>query len=30
MIYDHLNELENDEKNLAVTPLAYVVLDCGR
>ena len=31
-IYENLNEFEENEKNneLAVSPLAYVVLDCGR
>ena len=31
-IYENLNEFEENEENneLAVSPLAYVVLDCGR
>lgn len=28
-IYDNLNELE-ENKNLTVSPVAYVVLDCAR
>lgn len=28
-IYDNLNELD-ENKNMAVSPLAYVVLDCAR
>ncbi len=28
-IYDNLNEMEENE-NLAVSPVAYVILDCGR
>lgn len=28
-IYDNLNNME-ENKELAVSPLAYVVLDCGR
>ncbi len=28
-IYDNLNELD-DNKGYAVSPTAYVILDCGR
>lgn len=28
-IYDNLNELE-ENKDLAISPVAYVVLDCAR
>ena len=28
-IYENLNEME-ENRELAVSPLAYVVLDCGR
>lgn len=30
MIYDYLNDMEEENSELAVSPLAYVVLDCGK
>lgn len=32
MIYDYseLKELEDEEGDLVITPLDYVILDCGR
>lgn len=30
MIYDYLNELDEENDGLAISPLAYVVLDCGK
>lgn len=29
-IYDNMNELEDENRELSIAPLAYVVLDCGR
>ena len=28
--YENLNELEAEESELAVSPIEYVVLNCGR
>lgn len=29
-IYDNISELDDENKDLAIAPLAYVVLDCAR
>ncbi len=30
MIYDNLNELDNNYENYGVSPLSYVTLNCAR
>ncbi len=30
MIYDYLMDLDDDNRNLAIAPLDYVILDCGK
>lgn len=30
MLYDILNDMEETNENYGVSPLSYVVLDCGR